>query len=63
MHNPNEEREQHVKISNYIKAWQLENIYTKESPLKEHNEKFKKDFNAFLNENDFDQEIKNLYLN
>lgn len=63
MHNPNQERRQHVKISNFIKAWQIDNVYTKESVLKGHNEKFKKDFNAFLDENDFDQEIKDLYLN
>ena len=63
MNNPNEEREQHVRISNFIKAWKIDNVYTKESVLKEHNEKFKNDFNAFLNENDFNKEIKDLYLN
>lgn len=52
---------ENLKIQSYIKNWQIKNNILDFDSLEDFNYKFKKDFNLFLNSNDFCIENINLF--
>jgi len=57
----NKMQDENLRIQKYIKNWQLRNEILNFDSLESFNAKFKKDFNSFLNSNDFCQENINLF--
>ena len=54
-------REENIKISRFIKSWQLKNDILNFSRLEDFNAKFKKDFNSFIEANDFHKDNIELF--
>lgn len=50
------------RVQMFIKNWQVNNDILNFESIEFFNSKFKKDFNHFLNSNDFSEETKNIFL-
>jgi hypothetical protein len=54
--NPNKHESEHAKIYSFIENWRVKNEYNPIT-LEEYNAKFRKEFNQFLDQSDFSEEI------